>query len=63
MHDTRDALVAGWHAKRIFRASDPGRTRLVAFEGAGHNDMLSRDHAEKTMAHIADFVYSVVRTD
>lgn len=52
-----DALVAGWHARRIVAASDPARTTLVVIEGAGHNDMLSREHAEATMDHIANFLF------
>lgn len=52
-----DALVAGWHARRIVAAGDPSLITLVTIQGAGHNDMLSCEHAEATMGHIANFVF------
>lgn len=58
LNGSDDALVAAWHAQRIYAASDTSRTTLVTVEGAGHNDMLSRAHADETMRHIAEFVFS-----
>lgn len=39
LHGRRDAVVAPWHAEALQRASSGRSTRLVLFDGAGHDDL------------------------